>query len=79
MSVIEFLPALLAGGVEIRAVGDDNIVAAVGRGIPDWFVLSHEEDGDTGGQAPEGGGCDLQGGCGGERADGGEGVVGGGC
>jgi hypothetical protein len=33
--------------VEIRAVGDNNVVATVGRGIPDWFVLSHKEDGDA--------------------------------
>lgn len=55
MSIIKFLPTLLACGMEIRAVGYDYVVAAVGRGIPDGFVFAHEENGDAGGEAAEGG------------------------
>jgi len=37
------------------AVGYNDIVAAVGGGVPDRLVLAHEQDGDARGQAAEGG------------------------
>ena len=41
MSVVYLLPALLARCVQCGAVGYDDIVAAVGRGVPDRFVFAH--------------------------------------
>lgn len=64
MAVVEFLPALLARRVQVRAVGHDDVVAAIGRGVKGWLVFAHEEDGDARGQAAEGGRWD-QGGVGG--------------
>ena len=55
MPIVLLLPALLAGSVQVRAVGHDDVVAAVGRGIPDGFVLAHEKDGDPRGETAEGG------------------------
>lgn len=79
MSVVHLLPALLAGRVQVRAVGYDDVVAAVGRGRPDGFVLAHKEDGDARGEAAEGGRLEGRGLRGGEWPDRGERVVGGCC
>lgn len=62
MTVIELLPTLLAGCVEMRAVCYYDVVAAVGGRIPDGFVFAHKEDGDAGCEASEGGGCEFWGG-----------------
>lgn len=48
----------MTGGVQRRAVGDDDIVAAVSGGVPDGLVLAHEDHGDTGGETAERGGGD---------------------
>ena len=50
MSVVLFLPAFFPGGVQVRAVGYDDVVAAVGGGIPDRLVFAHEEDCNAGGE-----------------------------
>ena len=42
MRAVEFLGALFAGGVELGAVCGDDVVAAVGGGDEDGFVLAHE-------------------------------------
>lgn len=76
MSVVQLLPALLARGVQVRAVGYDDVVAAVGRGLPDRLVLAHEQDGDAGREAAEGRRRELRRGGRGERPDGGEDLVG---
>lgn len=54
--VVLLLLQLLSRHVQVRAAGGDNVVAAVGAGIPDRLVLAHEDDGDAGGQAAERGG-----------------------
>lgn len=54
MCAVEFLGALFAGGVELGAVCGDDIVAAVGGGVEDWFVLAHEGEGYGRGDAAEG-------------------------
>lgn len=46
MSVVGLLPALVARRVERGAVGDYDVIAAVGGRIEDGFVLAHEENGD---------------------------------
>lgn len=51
--VVLLLLHLLAGGVQLRQAGDDDVVAAVGTGVVDGFVLAHEGEGDGGGQAAE--------------------------
>lgn len=53
MPVVELLPALLARRVQVVAVGDDDVVAAVGRRVEDGLVFSHEQDGDAGGEPAE--------------------------
>lgn len=82
MTIVLLLVHLLARGVQMRAVGYDDVVAAVGRGVPDRLVLSHEEGRDAGGEAAEGRwgdlGCDGGGGGGcWAGTEGGEGDVGG--
>lgn len=77
VSVVQLLPALLAGRVQGRAVGYHDVVAAVRRRVPDRLVLAHEQDGDARRETPERGGRHVRGVGRGERADGGEGVVGG--
>ena len=79
MSVISFLPAFLAGCMELRTVCHDDVVAAVGRGIPDWLVFSHQQDGDPGCEATKRGGAQGRGLRGWERTNCCECVVGGGC
>lgn len=59
MTIIFLLIHFFAGGVEIRAIGNNNIVAAIGGGIPDWLVFSHEEECDAGGETPKGWWCDA--------------------
>lgn len=56
MLVVEFLFLFAAGDEDVVAICGDDVVAAVGGGIPDGFVFSLEEDGDAGGEAAEGGG-----------------------
>jgi len=46
VSIVSLLPALVARCMERAAVGDYNIIAAVGRRVIDGFVLPHEENGD---------------------------------
>ena len=75
MSVVQFLPALFTSGVKHGAVGDHNVVAAVGRWVPDWFVFSHEEDSDARGEATERGRLEERAIWGRKRAYGGEGLV----
>lgn len=75
MSIVLFLPAFLAGGVEVVAVGYDDVVAAVCGGIENGFVFSHEEDCDAGGETAERGSGDFWRGGGWEGADRGEGVM----
>lgn len=75
MAVIALAPLFEARCVERGAVGHDDIVAAIGRGVPDGLVLAHEEGRDPRGEATEWWRRDgLWGGF-----DGGEGGVGGVC
>lgn len=53
MRAVEFLGALFAGGVELGAVCGDDVVAAVGGGVEDGFVLAHECQGYGGSDAAE--------------------------
>lgn len=53
MAVVLFLVALLAGGVQVVAADGDNVVAAVGRRVPDGLVLAHEGDCDLRGDAAQ--------------------------
>lgn len=57
MAVVRLAVLLHARRVQTRAVGDDDVVAAVGRGVPGRLVLAHEQHGDAAGQAAEGWGC----------------------
>jgi hypothetical protein len=61
--------------MERGAVCDDDIIAAVGGGIPDWLVFAHEDDGDAGGETPKRRGFEKGRVGGGEGPDGGEGLV----
>ncbi len=56
--------------MEGGAVGDNDIIAAVGRGVPDRFVFPHEENGDSGSEAAEGRGLEEGAIWGRERANG---------
>lgn len=55
MPIVFLLLQFLARDVQVRAAGGDDVVAAVGAGVPDRLVLAHEDDGDAGGEAAEGG------------------------
>lgn len=44
MRIVEFLVPLLACRAEIVAADCDDVVTAIGRGVPDRFVLAHQED-----------------------------------
>ncbi len=57
MAVVLLLLHLFAGDEDIVAPGRDDVVAAVGGGVPDGLVFAHQEDGDAGGEAAEGGCC----------------------
>lgn len=61
MAVVCFLPQLLAGRVEVRAVRYNDVVAAVGGWVPNGLVLAHEERCDPGGQPAQGGRLELWG------------------
>lgn len=52
--IVHLLLLLFARHEHIVAVRGHDVVAAVGGGIPDRFVFSHEEDGDAGCEAAEG-------------------------
>jgi len=54
VAVVLLLIALLSGGVQVVKTDGNNIVSAVGRGVPDGLVLAHEGDGDLRGDAAEG-------------------------
>ena len=56
MRIVLLLLHLLAGGVQLGETRADDVVAAVGTGVVDWFVLAHEGECDGGGQAAEGAG-----------------------
>lgn len=45
MGVVLFLSHFFPSRVELVAVGADDVVAAVGRGVVDGFVFAHEGDG----------------------------------
>lgn len=53
VAVVQFLLHLLPRNADVLAVGGDDVVAAVGGGVVDGFVLAHEGDGDAGGDAAE--------------------------
>lgn len=53
MSVVLLLESLLSRRLEIVASNNDHVVAAVCRGVVDWLVLAHEDEGDRRGQAAE--------------------------
>ncbi len=53
--IVELLLHFLACGVDICAASSNNIVSAVGRGVPDGLVLAHQNDGDLGGEPTQGG------------------------
>ena len=53
MSVVRLLPALVARCVQRAAVRDDDVIAAVGGWVEDGFVLAHEQNGDSGGEAAQ--------------------------
>lgn len=55
MAVVGLAVLLHPRRVQACAVGDDDVVPAVGRGIPGRLVLAHEEHGDAAGEAAEGG------------------------
>lgn len=59
VAVVHLLPHLASGDVHGGAVGHDNVVAAVGGRVPGGLVLAHEEDGDAGGEATQGWGCEA--------------------
>ncbi len=52
--IVQLLLHFLARSIHIGAAGGDDVVSAVGGGVPDWFVLPHKNDGDLGGEAAEG-------------------------
>ena len=45
--VVRLLPVLAARDVQGRAVGNDDVVAAVGGWVEDGLVLAHEDHGDA--------------------------------
>ena len=53
VAVVDLAPLLVAGGVEGGAVGDDDVVAAVGRRVPRGLVLAHQQHGNAAGQATQ--------------------------
>ena len=57
MAVVEFLRHLLARGSDMLTIRGNNVVAAVGRGIVDGFVLAHQSEGDAGSDAAKGERC----------------------
>lgn len=59
MTIVFLLIHFFAGGVEIRAIGNNDIVAAIGRGIPNWLVFSHEKECNARGETPERRWCDA--------------------
>jgi hypothetical protein len=54
VAVVLFLITLLSGSVQVVQTNGNNVVSAVGRGVPDGFVLAHEGYGDLRGDAAEG-------------------------
>lgn len=56
MCAVQFLEALLARRVQVRAVDGYDVVAAVGRGVEDGLVFAHEGEGNGGCDAAEGAG-----------------------
>lgn len=57
MAVVLLLLHFVAGNEDIVAPGRDDVIAAVGGGVPDGLMFAHEEDGDAGGEAAEGWSC----------------------
>lgn len=53
MPIVFLLLHLFACDQHVGAAGRDDVVAAVGRRVPDRFVLAHEQDGDAGGEPAE--------------------------
>lgn len=53
MAVVFLLLHLLARHQHVGTSGRDHVIPAVGRRVPDRFMLAHEEDGDAGGEAAE--------------------------
>lgn len=54
MAVVLLLVAFLSGGVQIVQTNGDNVVSAVGRGVPDRLVLAHEGNGNLRSDATKG-------------------------
>ncbi len=45
MCAVEFLLALFARCVEVRAINGNHVIAAVGRGVENGLMLPHEGEG----------------------------------
>ncbi|KAH0356891.1 ribosomal protein L13, partial [Aureobasidium melanogenum] len=54
VAVVLLLVAFLSGGVQIVQTNGDNVVSAVGRGVPDRLVLAHEGNGNLRSDATKG-------------------------
>jgi hypothetical protein len=54
VAVVLFLITLLSGSVQVVQTDGNDIVSAVGRGVPDGLVFAHEGNGDLRGDAAEG-------------------------
>ena len=53
--IVKLLLHFLARDADICAASSNNIVSAVGRGVPDGLVLAHQNDGDLRGEPTQGG------------------------
>ena len=49
--IVQLLLHFLPSSIHIGTAGSHNVVSAVSRRIPNWFMLAHEDDGDLGGKA----------------------------
>lgn len=56
MASVKLLLHLITGGVDVVAVGNDNIVAGIDSLVVCRLVLSHQGDGDGRGNATKGSG-----------------------
>lgn len=53
MAIVFLLGQFPARDEHIVAAGGDDVIPAVGRRVPDRFVLAHEQDRDAGGEAAQ--------------------------
>lgn len=58
--VVCLLEALLAGGLQVVAASNHNVVTAIGRGLVDRLVLAHQDESNRGGQTAEGTGVSAR-------------------